>query len=137
MAKRAGSAAAAAAGVEALQFKSPAEFFAEHQAIAGFDNVRARRRVAPRARCRCRGRSHTRCGRPIGLRAATRTAQAGKALYTTIREFVENSLDVRGRRLRAHPRSQRIPVRTPTHARDWASRPSNRPAGVRERRPPA
>jgi len=39
-----------------LQFKSPAEFFAENQNIAGFDN-------------------------------------AGKALYTTIREFVENGLD--------------------------------------------
>jgi DNA topoisomerase VI subunit B len=41
---------------ETLQFKSPAEFFAENQNIAGFDNP-------------------------------------GKALYTTIREFVENSLD--------------------------------------------
>ena len=39
-----------------LQSKSPAEFFAENQNIAGFDNP-------------------------------------GKALYTTIREFVENSLD--------------------------------------------
>ena len=36
--------------------KSPAEFFAENQAIAGFDNM-------------------------------------GKALYTTLREFIENSLD--------------------------------------------
>lgn len=41
---------------ETLEFKSPAEFFAENQNIAGFDN-------------------------------------AGKALYTTIREFVENALD--------------------------------------------
>jgi DNA topoisomerase VI subunit B len=41
---------------ERVQFKSPAEFFAENQNIAGFDN-------------------------------------AGKALYTTIRELVENSLD--------------------------------------------
>ena len=47
---------AAAPGVETLQFKSPAEFFAEHQNIAGFDS-------------------------------------AGRALYTTIREFVENSID--------------------------------------------
>ena len=39
-----------------LQSKSPAEFFAEHQNIAGFDN-------------------------------------AGKSLYTTIRELIENSLD--------------------------------------------
>lgn len=41
---------------EIQQSKSPAEFFAEHQSIAGFDN-------------------------------------AGKSLYTTIREFIENSLD--------------------------------------------
>ena len=41
---------------EVLVFKSPAEFFAENQNIAGYDN-------------------------------------AGKALYTTIREFVENALD--------------------------------------------
>ena len=40
----------------ALKSKSPAEFFAEHQNIAGFDN-------------------------------------AGKSLYTTVREFVENALD--------------------------------------------
>ena len=39
-----------------LKSKSPAEFFAEHQNIAGFDNP-------------------------------------GKSLYTTVREFVENSLD--------------------------------------------
>ena len=39
-----------------LKSKSPAEFFAEHQNIAGFDNP-------------------------------------GKSLYTTIREFIENSLD--------------------------------------------
>jgi DNA topoisomerase-6 subunit B len=39
-----------------LKSKSPAEFFAEHQNIAGFDN-------------------------------------AGKSLFTTCREFVENSLD--------------------------------------------
>lgn len=41
---------------EKQEAKSPAEFFAENQAIAGFDNL-------------------------------------GKSLYTTIREFVENSLD--------------------------------------------
>jgi DNA topoisomerase VI subunit B len=41
---------------EVQQQKSPAEFFAEHQAIAGFDNM-------------------------------------GKALYTSIRELIENSLD--------------------------------------------
>jgi len=41
---------------EIQQSKSPAEFFAEHQSIAGFDN-------------------------------------AGKSLYTTLREFIENSLD--------------------------------------------
>lgn len=41
---------------EVLQIRSPAEFFAENQNIAGFDN-------------------------------------AGKSLFTTIREFVENSLD--------------------------------------------
>ncbi len=41
---------------EIQQSRSPAEFFAEHQSIAGFDN-------------------------------------AGKSLYTTIREFIENSLD--------------------------------------------
>ena len=40
----------------ALKSKSPAEFFSEHQNIAGFDN-------------------------------------AGKSLYTTVREFVENALD--------------------------------------------
>ena len=42
--------------VEVQVAKSPAEFFAENQAIAGFDNM-------------------------------------GKALYTTLRELVENSLD--------------------------------------------
>jgi DNA topoisomerase VI subunit B len=41
---------------ESVAQKSAAEFFAEHQQIAGFDN-------------------------------------AGKSLFTTIREFVENSLD--------------------------------------------
>lgn len=41
---------------QTLKFKSPAEFFAENQNIAGFDNP-------------------------------------GKALYTTVRELVENSLD--------------------------------------------
>ena len=41
---------------EVQQSRSPAEFFAEHQSIAGFDN-------------------------------------AGKSLYTTIRELIENSLD--------------------------------------------
>eukprot|EP00743_Colponemidia_sp_Colp-15_P007906 GILK01008563.1.p1 GENE.GILK01008563.1~~GILK01008563.1.p1 ORF type:complete len:674 (-),score=141.04 GILK01008563.1:230-2227(-) len=43
-------------GADAVKSKSPAEFFAENQNIAGFDN-------------------------------------AGKALYTTVRELVENSLD--------------------------------------------
>jgi hypothetical protein len=44
--KKAGAAAASASGkakgakAEVLQFKSPAEFFAENQNIAGFDNVR-------------------------------------------------------------------------------------------------
>ena len=41
---------------EAVSQKSAAEFFSEHQQIAGFDNP-------------------------------------GKSLFTTIREFVENSLD--------------------------------------------
>jgi len=34
-----GSSAAASGGSGALKSKSPAEFFAEHQNIAGFDNV--------------------------------------------------------------------------------------------------
>jgi DNA topoisomerase VI subunit B len=49
-------AAKASAGRELTQRKSPAEFFADNQAIAGFDN-------------------------------------AGKALYTTLRELIENALD--------------------------------------------
>ena len=50
------SSASAAKTDEVQQSRSPAEFFAEHQSIAGFDN-------------------------------------AGKSLYTTIRELIENSLD--------------------------------------------
>lgn len=47
---------------EYVSQKSAAEFFSEHQQIAGFDNP-------------------------------------GKSLFTTIREFVENSLDGESRRL--------------------------------------
>lgn len=54
--KAAASSGGGGGGGEIQQQKSPAEFFAEHQAIAGFDNM-------------------------------------GKALYTSIRELVENSLD--------------------------------------------
>ena len=56
MSKSSSSKAKTSSSSSALKSKSPAEFFAEHQNIAGFDN-------------------------------------AGKSLYTTIREFVENALD--------------------------------------------
>ena len=50
---KAGGSSAAKAG-EALKFKSPAEFFAEHQNIAGFDNVGARGVLARGiVACRC------------------------------------------------------------------------------------
>ena len=61
---------------EVLQIKSPAEFFAENQNIAGFDNVCISKFVN-------------------SLLQFMPAQQPGKCLYTTIRELVENSLDVR------------------------------------------
>jgi hypothetical protein len=87
---------------EVLQFKSPAEFFAENQNIAGFDNVSSSA-WAPRGSEAWKGGGGGGRGRDSDnlTRPANRTSrtfhsplQAGKALYTTIREFVENSLDV-------------------------------------------
>lgn len=40
-AKKAAAAAGKGGGGEKLEFRSPAEFFASNQNIAGFDNVRA------------------------------------------------------------------------------------------------
>ena len=74
----------------ALKSKSPAEFFAEHQNIAGFDNVRHTPHTDSTSTS-----SHTAhfCVSPSPPLSPACPPQAGKSLYTTIREFVENSLD--------------------------------------------
>ena len=90
--------------VSALKSKSPAEFFAEHQNIAGFDNVA----TLPQPLTRSASHTHRPPARsiaclcslflppslsPCPLVCVPPLPQAGKSLYTTVREFVENSLD--------------------------------------------
>ena len=69
----------------ALKSKSPAEFFSEHQNIAGFDNAG-----------QCSAHVTRLCLTRWPL-ASTNSGCvlccAGKSLYTTVREFVENALD--------------------------------------------
>ena len=76
---------------EKLEFRSPAEFFASNQNIAGFDNVRDTLSCSARASAPWRGPDGLPC--PPHPAPPPPPSQPGKALYTTIREFVENSID--------------------------------------------
>ena len=82
------------AASSSLKSKSPAEFFAEHQNIAGFDNVRPTNASPMQtAALPCCTSHHSPPLTVSLLLSRLLSLQAGKSLYTTIREFVENSLD--------------------------------------------
>jgi len=79
---------------EHVQSKSPAEFFAENQNIAGFDNVSSIMDDSFR-RWHCfLLPSHLLTRKdPLLHHIPITISKPGKSLYTTIRELVENSLD--------------------------------------------